>query len=99
MRFCLGEIDKITFRMQAAAALQHMQRMADCYLLRLLFRHLTWQDIDGYSVAEPGPLCVDELVEDLSSTFCEPKFALHQMDHMGFKDHTEGPPASVPILL
>ena len=101
MRRAMGLYDDARFRQQATQALEMLNENADRHYMRLHFRHLTQDDIDGYgSVAASAVVSkiagyVDALAERLQHPDCR----LHVLKHSGFKDHTEGPAAGVSVLL
>ncbi len=99
MRWCLREIDETEFLTHAVAALEQVRTTADQDVLCLLFRHLDSEEIDGFDLIDPGSDFVMERIGQLRDTLAAPQFALHELPHHGFKDHTEGPATGVPLLL
>ncbi len=99
MKFCLGESDEDTFRHRAANALNWLNGVSDRDYMKLHFRHLTLEDINAYGngciSAEDISTFTDQIVERLAVD----ALRLSDLNHSGFKDFTEGPPADTPILL
>ena len=51
---------------------------------------------------EPGEIpagAIRQLAADLVDRFRQPDLDFSGLGHQGFKDHTEGPPTGVPVLL
>jgi uncharacterized glyoxalase superfamily metalloenzyme YdcJ len=102
MKHCMGEIDAADFRIRALAALRHLASFAGRDWMRLHFRHLTNEMIDGFAPASPDAATdasLLALVDELIARFAKPDLRLDDMPHSGFKDTTEGPSHDTPVLL
>lgn len=99
MKFCLGELDRETFKARAIHALDGVCQHADRDYLVLHFKHMDRQAIDALPEA-PAPIAavptqVDALIDRLS----QPDLELAKLDHNGSKDYTEGPDTATQVLL
>ena len=101
MKFCLGEIDQRTHRARAAAALTQLRDLAGGTrdYMKLHFKHLSNQDIDGYGHGAASDAETNGIADTLTKRLQEPDLELSKFKHSGFKDFTEGPPADTPVLL
>jgi uncharacterized glyoxalase superfamily metalloenzyme YdcJ len=99
MELCLAEIDERAFRERAVRALRQLLALADPDYMRLHFKHLSAADIAACSRTSLSPEAVDALVARLAETLRAPAFDLHELDHAGFKDYTEGPDAATLVFL
>lgn len=99
MERCLGEISEQVFRDRATRALHQLVEVADPDYLRLLFKNLSVADVAGFERRTPAPATITSIVDGLVSTFNGPGYDLHELDHSGFKDYTEGPDAATPVFL
>lgn len=99
MEVCLGEINEEAFRDRATRAMEQMLAVADRDYMLLHFKHLSAAKLAGFAYAEPSRADVAEAVERLIQTLRAPEFDLHELDHAGFKDYTEGPDAATPVFL
>jgi len=99
MEYCLNEIDEREFRDRAARALRQHLAMADRDSMRLHFKHLSAAAVAAFERRDPGEEVIKATIDGLLETFRAPEFALHELDHSGFKDYTEGPDAGTPIFL
>jgi len=99
MKFGLGELSFDAFGQRARRALEFLRHFADEDYLRLHFKHLTAEDIAGYTVEAVSDGEVSELVAALAGQLQRPETSMRQLNHSGFKDFTEGPPAGTPVLL
>ena len=99
MKFCLAELTAAVFAARAREALEFMWRFADRDYLKLHFKHLTAGAIASYSVETGSEAGLADLVQRLISRLQQPDLALSELQHSGFKDFTEGPPADTPVLL
>ncbi len=99
MKFCLGEMDANTHLKRSQQALDRLAQNADKDFLRLQFKHLRREDIDGFAKGNISPDATRNLAEKLTRRLQEPDLALNKLKHAGFKDFTEGPPTGVPLLL
>jgi len=99
MEKCLGEIPEPEFRDRATRAMKQLLEVADRDYMLLHFKHLSASDIARYELrpapANAVPTAVDKLVKTLNA----PEYALHTLDHSGFKDYTEGPDAGTLVFL
>ncbi len=99
MKYCLGVWEGGAFRHFASRALERIAATCDRDWMLLHFRHLGDADLAGF---EPGQIAthdIIELVERLLAEFRAEPFQLMKLQHSGFKDSTEGPPADRPIFL
>lgn len=99
MELCLGEISEAEFGDRATRALGQMLAIADRDYMRLHFRHHSAAGFAGFSYSEPTATEVAARVDRLIQTLRAPEFDLHELDHAGFKDYTEGPDAATPVFL
>lgn len=99
MKFCMGEGDEPAFRSRAELALGRLLTAADADFLRLVFKHLSTDQIDGFERATPAPGAIQALVERVTTRLKQPDLALTKLKHSGFKDFTEGPSQDTPVLL
>ncbi len=67
--------------------------------MRLLFRHLTQDEIDAFGPGDVDAKAIGALVDRVSKRLSEADLNLKVLKHSGFKDHTEGPAQDTPILL
>lgn len=99
MKFCLGEMDEAHFRMRAMRAIGRLRTFADKHSVRLSFRHLSTEEIAGFT---PGTLSdgdLNAMVDRLVARLGEADVRLSEVKHAGFKDFTEGPSEDTPVLL
>ncbi len=99
MKFCMGVLDEDRFRERARSALTALLTSADADFLCLSFKHLSRDEVDAFTRAAPTPDDIRRLVAALASRLRSPDLDLARLDHSGFKDSTEGPPAGTPVLL
>lgn len=99
MKHAMGEMDAATFTSRAELALSRMLNTADGDTLRLLFRHLTWEQIDAFGHAPAKPETIRARVAQLVTRLAQPDLDLKKYPHSGFKDFTEGPSEDTPVLL
>ncbi len=99
MKHSLGEISAAEFTARATKALDRLLVGADRDYMRLSFRHLRQEEIDGFAHASVAPGMVAELAKALTARLAQPDLDLRSLKHAGFKDTTEGPPEGVPVLL
>jgi uncharacterized glyoxalase superfamily metalloenzyme YdcJ len=99
MKFCMGETDEATFRGRATLSLSRLAERSDRHTLRLLFRHLTPDEIDGFGAGRAGSAEIAGLVDRVVARLKQADLALATMTHAGFKDSTEGPSEDTPVLL
>lgn len=99
MKFGMGEMDEAAFRSRAAAALSRLAEDADRHYLRLTFRHLTREEIARLPHDPRGVDEIGRIVEHLVAALRAPECSFKGLKHAGYKDTTEGPPTSVPVLL
>lgn len=99
MEKCLGEISEADFRERATRAMKQLLEVADRDYMLLHFKHLSAREIATFEYrpapASAVPAAVDKLVKTLSGA----EYALHTLDHSGFKDYTEGPDAGTLVFL
>jgi uncharacterized glyoxalase superfamily metalloenzyme YdcJ len=99
MKFCLGEMDAATHTKRAEQTLERLQQRADRDYMKLHFKHLSAQTIDGYPAGKVATGTTRELSEKLTKRLQEPDLDLSKLKHSGYKDFTEGPPENTPVLL
>ena len=102
MKFCMGEWDEARLRSRAMTILTHFARTTDRHAMRLLFRHLTANEIDGFDAmvdADALRPVIRNLIDRLVRQLTVPDLDLTRLDHSGFKESTEGPPVDTPVLL
>ncbi|MBL0926928.1 MAG: VOC family protein [Phycisphaerales bacterium] len=98
MKFCMGEIDEASFRPRAERALAHLERTADGDWMRLHFKHLDAETIEGWPRQGAGA-AVAPAAAALTERLKRPDLRLGELRHSGFKDTTEGPSEDTPVLL
>lgn len=99
MKHCMGEMPADLFRQRATLAFERVAANTDKHSLRLLFRHLTREQIDGFTPVPLARGAIAALVDQLVARLAKPDLALHTLKHSGYKDFTEGPSQDTPILL
>ncbi|MDA0802979.1 MAG: DUF1338 family protein [Planctomycetota bacterium] len=99
MKYCLGAWEGGAFRRYAGRALDRIAATCDRDWMLLHFRHLTDADLAGFERGQVGTHDIIELVERLLAEFRAEPFQLMKLQHSGFKDSTEGPPADRPVFL
>ena len=104
MKFALGELTASDYRERAAGALLSLAERADRDWMVLHFTHLAPETIDAFARDALEPGAARAIVEPLAAALEEQAAGLPTAGAPGepehiFKDHTEGPPAGVPVLL
>lgn len=99
MKFCLGELDVATHQKRSKQALDDLLARADRDYVKLHFKNLGREEVDGFGEGKVAADATQILAEKLTKRLQEPDLDLSQLKHSGFKDFTEGPPAGVPLLL
>lgn len=99
MRFCMGETDEAVLRDRAVLSLTRLGERSDAHAMRLLFRHLTADDVAAFGHATPGAAQIAALVDSLVARLKAPDMSMAGLRHSGFKDSTEGPSEDTPVLL
>jgi uncharacterized glyoxalase superfamily metalloenzyme YdcJ len=99
MKRCMGELPDAMFKARATTALTRLAATADKHAIRLLFRHLTQDEIDGFGPGSASPLDIAAAIDTLTMRLAQPDLDLTKLKHAGFKDFTEGPSEDAPILL
>ena len=99
MKFCLGEMDAATHTRRAEQALERLIRRADKEYMKLQFKHLTAELIEGYPDGKVAAGRRRELAEKLTARLRQSDLDLSKLKHSGYKDFTEGPPEDTPVLL
>lgn len=99
MKLCFGELSETEFRSRAGVALDRLRVRADRELLRLLFRHLSDERIDGFVRREISADAIPTLVATLLERLRPIAREIATLPHSGFKDLTEGPSEDTPVLL
>ncbi len=99
MKHCLGEMDEVAFRTRATTALTRLAAVADRDWLCLHFKHLSHAEIDSYQPGTVTGADIAAIVLGIATTFRGETFQMHNLNHAGYKDYTEGPSQDTPILL
>ena len=99
MRFCMGESDEPTLRKRAMISLTRLAARSDGHAMRLLFRHLSTDDIAAFGRADATPGDIARFVDAFVERLKRPDLDLTTLPHAGFKDSTEGPSEDTPVLL
>lgn len=102
MKFCMGEITEAAFRERATTALERVRATTNRDAMRLLFRHLTRDQIEAFTPGEPAAGTrgtIARLVDSLTARLTQPDLTLKALKHAGFKDFTEGPAWDTPVFL
>jgi uncharacterized glyoxalase superfamily metalloenzyme YdcJ len=99
MKHAMGEMDSAAFAARATLALSRIAQRSDRHSLRLQFRHFSTQEIAAFATVPVQESIVAGVVRGLVERFSQPDVALKLLKHAGYKDFTEGPCESVPILL
>jgi uncharacterized glyoxalase superfamily metalloenzyme YdcJ len=100
MKFCLGEVDANELRERLTWAAEQLEHRTDHHLLRLLFRHLSDEQVEHCQ--EKQQLTTQQRVdwvERLIHPLQQPQWRLSDLNQAGFKDSTEGPCQDTPVLL
>lgn len=100
MKFCLGEIDASNLQERLIWAVEQLEQRTDHHLLRLLFRHLSDEQIDR--CRHKQTLTTQQRLDwvaRLSEVLQQPQWRLSDLNQAGFKDSTEGPCQDTPVLL
>lgn len=99
MKYSMGEWDAEKYRTKAGKALQRLGASADRDYMKLHFKHVDPNEIDGYEEVLPAADAEKNILDSLCARLQESALQLKELKHSGFKDFTEGPPAGVPVLL
>lgn len=99
MKRCMGEIDDREFGARATRAMRRTAEATTKDGMRLLFRHLTQDEIDSFGPGKADEAFIGGLVERVTKRLHEDDLKLTAMKHSGFKDYTEGPSEDTPVLL
>jgi uncharacterized glyoxalase superfamily metalloenzyme YdcJ len=99
MKFALGELDAAAFAERAVDALKWLRDVGDRDYMKLHFRHLSADDIEKFGAGDLSDAEIQAIADKLTARLQEADLNLKQLNHSGFKDFTEGPPANTPILL
>lgn len=99
MKRCMNEMDAGAFREHATLALSRLAQRSDAHAMRLLFRHLTADDIARFDHAAPSAADIARIANALADRLTQPDLDLSAHKHAGFKESTEGPSEDTPILL
>ncbi len=99
MRLCMGEIGRSGFDRLARAAVDALIRDADTAWMRLHFRELSRATLSGFEIRTVDSSRRAHAVDALAARLDGDDLRLSDLPHSGFKEHTEGPPAGVPVLL
>lgn len=99
MKLVLGGFDERTFHANAERALTRLATDTDRDAMRLLFKHLSSDEIESFAPVPLTPGAVGQVVDTLLTRLTRPDLDLGAFRHAGFKESTEGPSADTPILL
>ncbi len=99
MKHAMGERDAERFLADAESALEQLAEEATADWMILHFKHLSPEQVDAMEPGEIPAGAIRQLAADLVDRFRQPDLDFSGLGHQGFKDHTEGPPAGVPVLL
>lgn len=99
MKHVLGEMDQATLTSRATTTLSRLTTQADRHHLRLHFRHLSGEQIEGFGQGSADGAYITGLVSRLLARLHEPDLNLAALKHAGFKEFTEGPAQDTPVLL
>jgi len=104
MKFALGELTAGSYLDRAKDALVSLAERADRDWMVLHFTHFAPETIDAFEREALDPDDARAIVEPLAAALGERSAGLPAAGAPGeperiFKDHTEGPPAGVPVLL
>lgn len=99
MKFCLGEISEAEFVARAERFFGRIAKAADKHTMRLLFRHLTREQIDGFGSGTVSAGQIAAAGRGLTERLKQADCRLTTLNHAGFKDFTEGPSEDTPVLL
>ncbi|MFM9957490.1 MAG: 2-oxoadipate dioxygenase/decarboxylase family protein [Phycisphaerales bacterium] len=99
MKFCMGELPESEFKARAERALGRFTAQCDKDMVRLLFRHLNTEQIDGFGRGAVGAAEISSMVASLAARLGQSDLQLSKLNHSGFKDFTEGPSEDTPVLL
>jgi uncharacterized glyoxalase superfamily metalloenzyme YdcJ len=99
MKHCMGQLDDATFRSRARTSLGRLAATADGHMMRLLFRHLTTEQIAAFRKGSVNVAEIDAMCDALADRLHRVDLRLTDLKHAGFKDTTEGPPQDTPVLL
>ncbi|MEM7577176.1 MAG: DUF1338 family protein [Planctomycetota bacterium] len=99
MKFLMGELSEADFRSRATAALSRLAGEATHDYLILHFKHVDRDALAAFEATTVDAAGVSVVVDGLIARLGEREFDLSNYPHNGFKDFTEGPDASTPVLL
>lgn len=99
MKHAMGERDADRFLADAESALEQLAEEATADWMILHFKHLSPEQVDAMEPGEIPAGAIRQLAADLVDRFRQPDLDFSGLGHQGFKDHTEGPPTGVPVLL
>lgn len=99
MKLCMGLIDASSFRAESRSAMHQLIRDTDAHTMLLLFKHLSHEDVDSFVVGAVNEADIDLQIDRLTDRCNHGDLRLKSSQHAGFKEHTEGPPSGVPVLL
>lgn len=99
MKHAMGELDAATFKSRATTALTRLTHQADRDWMRLHFKHLSADAIDGLARKSPDPTLAARIADRVATRLAQSDLRLSDLKHSGFKDTTEGPAQDTPVLL
>ena len=99
MKHCMGQLDEAAFRSRARTSLGRLAATADGHLMRLLFRHLTADQVAAFGRGTVSDAEIDSMCNALADRLRRDDLRLTELKHSGFKDTTEGPSQDTPVLL
>lgn len=99
MKHCMGEIDAAEFTARAVRALGVVKGTGDRDWMRLHFKHLSFDEVEGFKAGEVQEGEIQSAAEALTKRLAQSDMNLKALPHAGFKDSTEGPSEDTPVLL
>jgi uncharacterized glyoxalase superfamily metalloenzyme YdcJ len=99
MKLCMGELSGAEFVARGKRAMERLTHAATRDWLRLHFKHVPAETIDGYAEGSITPAQIAEIVERTAVRLLASDLSLNELSHAGFKDTTEGPTEDTPVLL
>ena len=90
---------RATHESRCVEALQRLRGFAGKDYMKLHFKHLTSEEIEGYEAGEATDPDLRATAQGLTRRLQQEDLQLKNYKHSGYKDFTEGPSADTPILL
>lgn len=99
MKWKLGEKDDLAFTSESRDFLSRLSNRVDGHWMMLHFPELTHQLIGSYRHSEVSCDTIDRVASELFCSLQNDSLDLSGLPHNGYKDRTEGPDETSPILL